>query len=44
MKLLRYIRKVVAVVVLAVRSQINLTHCPKRFRILDGKASLYVWL
>ena len=41
MTLLRYIRKVVVVVV---RSQIYLIHCPKRFGILDEKAFLYVWL
>ena len=43
MTLLRYIRKVVVVVVV-VRSQINLIHCPKRFGILDEIAFLYVWL
>ena len=41
MTLLRYIRKVVVVVV---RSQINLIHCPKTFGILDEKAFLFVWL
>ena len=42
MTLLRYIRKVVVVVV--VWSQINLIHCPKRFGMLDEIAFLYVWL
>ena len=44
MTLLRYIRKVVVVVIVVVKSQINLIHSPKRFGMLDEMAFLYVWL
>ena len=43
MTLLRYIRKVVVVVIVVVKSQINLIPSPKRFGMLNEIAFLYVW-